>query len=286
MSTTADMKPDNAYTAKALTREFVATVAPRWRRFLAWTVIGAVVVGVLVFVLRPPVSSTATVFVSPLEASPFSPDPRGQTLTNLETEAQVAKSDAVLEKAAATLGDGTSAGRLGNALTVSIPPSSQVLELKVAGGAGVDPTAAVDAVAAAYLDVRQESAVNSVNSRAEQIAGAQAEAQKRLARAAKAVSESSDGSAARRVAEQELTIASSELATLGTEQADLAAASTYPGEILNPGTSSGLGIPVGCDTGGCGHRLRRTTDHLWSPGLPGSTQRRSCLGAAAASRET
>lgn len=228
----------------AVVEELRKSVAEHWKALLVWTLAGALIVGGAAFVVGSSRSSAATVFISPLEANPFSPDPRGQTLTNLETEAQVAQSDAVLERASQAIGGSPSAGQLGRGLVVSIPADSQVLELDLTTSGATNAKLAVDAVAQAYLDVREERATLAISERQAEIAESQKVAQKQLRQAAVAISGSAAGSAARTLAEERLALASSELAELGRESATLAATSTYPGEILSPGEESGFGLPL------------------------------------------
>ncbi len=149
----------------AVVEELRKSVAEHWKALLVWTLAGALIVGGAAFVVGSSRSSAATVFISPLEANPFSPDPRGQTLTNLETEAQVAQSDAVLERASQAIGGSPSAGQLGRGLVVSIPADSQVLELDLTTSGATNAKLAVDAVAQAYLDVREERATLAISER-------------------------------------------------------------------------------------------------------------------------
>lgn len=219
------------------------TAEKRWKALLIWMLAGAFIFGAAAFLVGSSRSSAATVFISPLEANPFSPDPRGQTLTNLETEAQVAQSDAVLERASQAIGGSPSASQLGRGLVVSIPAGSQVLELALTTNGATNAKQAVDAVAQAYLDVREERAELAISERQAEIAESQKTAERQLKQAAATISGSAAGSATRTLAEERLALASGELAELGRESATLAATSTYPGEILSPGEESGLGLP-------------------------------------------
>lgn len=228
----------------AVIEELRKTAEERWKGLLVWMLAGALIVGGAAFVVGSSRSSAATVFISPLEANPFSPDPRGQALTNLETEAQVAQSDAVLERASQAVGGSPSAGQLGRGLVVSIPAGSQVLELDLTTSGATNAKQAVDAVAQAYLDVREERATLAISERQAEIAESQKAAEKQLRQAAVAISGSAAGSATRTLAEERLALASGELAELGRESAALAATSIYPGEILSPGEESGLGLPL------------------------------------------
>lgn len=230
-------------TAQVVITRIVRSALRHWRRLLIATLVGAFLLGALAFFSGRSGSSTATVFVAPLEASPFSPDPRGQTTTNLETEAQVANSDEVLGRAAEMV-EGATAGQLGQALNVSIPPGAQVLTLTVAGSPTLDPKAAVDAVATSYLVVRQERTVQSLAERKDAIAASRKLAQQQLQRAAARIANTGVGSAGRQVAEQELNVASGTLAALAQAEADLAAVSTYPGEVLSPGSDASPRAPM------------------------------------------
>lgn len=231
-------------TAQTVVIRIVRSALRHWRRLLITTLVGAVLLGAFGFLSARGGSSTSTVFVAPLEASPFSPDPRGQTTTNLETEAQVAKSDEVLGRAAESVGEGVTASHLDQALSVAIPPGAQVLTLTVAGSTALDPKAAVDAIATSYLLVRQERTVESLAERKTAIAASRKIALAQLQRAAARIAATATGSAGRQVAEQELNVASGTLAALAQSEADLAAVATYPGEVLAPGSDPSPRAPL------------------------------------------
>lgn len=231
-------------TTQKIARTALRSAAAHWLRLLVTTLVGALALGAVGFALSRGGSSTATVFVAPLESSPFSPDPRGQTVTNLETEAQVAKSDDVLARAASALGGGVSVEQLTTALAVTVPPGAQVLSLTVQGSDTLDPKTAVDAVANSYLDVRQERAVASIAEQRATINTAQREAKRQLADAAARVADRSPGSPGRQVAEQELNVATGTLAALAQSRATLAGVATYPGEVLAPGTDARARLPI------------------------------------------
>lgn len=225
-------------------RRLLRIVARNWRTVMVFALCGGVLGGLSTMLISSNPRSTTTVFVTPLAASPFSPDPRGQTLTDLETEAQVVKSDAVLTLAAEKLGNRLSPAKIDAVTQVGIPVGSQVLAISFTEAPPVAAEAGSDAVAEAFLEVRQERAQQSIQSQLDAIGVAENQTTKELRQAAQKARTSGVGSARRRVAEQQVAVASGTLTSLADQRSTLVAASTSPGEILSPGSASSGSTPL------------------------------------------
>lgn len=106
----------------------------------------------------------ATVLVTPLEGNPFNPTGNGDDLENLQSEAQLAQSDAVANLVASSALD--PAGDL----TVEVPPNTQLLEFsyQAAGGASAARDG-VQELASAYLKFRTSRADQAVVAQARAI---------------------------------------------------------------------------------------------------------------------
>ena len=101
-------------------------------------------------------TSTARVLVNPSSGNPFVPTPasvRQDELTSLETEAQVVRSDEVLEAVAAQI-PSVSTAVIERRLQVTVPPNTQILEISYTAGDPARAEQIANAVATAYLDNR------------------------------------------------------------------------------------------------------------------------------------
>ena len=72
-------------------------------------------------------TAQASILVSPLDGNPYYPSGRGDDLINLETEAQLMKSDPVANAVAERIGDPGSTADMLSGLSVSVPANTQIL---------------------------------------------------------------------------------------------------------------------------------------------------------------
>ncbi|WP_210649107.1 Wzz/FepE/Etk N-terminal domain-containing protein [Nocardioides sp. SYSU D00065] len=101
-------------------------------------------------------TSTTRVLINPSVGNPFSATPasvRQDEVTSLETEAQMVRSAEVLA-AVVERGDGLTVEGLASRLQVSVPPSTQILEITYSAGDASFARQVAGAVATAYLDNR------------------------------------------------------------------------------------------------------------------------------------
>jgi hypothetical protein len=100
--------------------------------------------------------ATTSVLVHPLEGNPYGPSTQGSDLVNLETEAQVAGSDAVVAAVEDQLADGTGRSDLARGIQVTVGSNTQVLDLTY-GSSDPDQAAEVaELFAATYLQHRSD----------------------------------------------------------------------------------------------------------------------------------
>lgn len=179
--------------------------------------------------------ATATILLHPLEGNAYSPGGRGDDLVNLETEAQVLRSDAVAQAVLRRLGSsGTPAGLLAR-VSVVVPPNTQLLEISVR--ADDDATAAerASAFAGVYLAFRQsrtESSIFGRTSRLEELVkvreGERKAALDRLERLSPAAPE-------RRLLEQQVQEIVVQIGSLRAQLATAQAIGRDPGQVVTPG---------------------------------------------------
>ncbi len=148
----------------------------RWRALMVGLLAGTLVGLGAAALSRPTFSATAVVVVTPISVSPFSSGQASGQI-NMASERSTVTSWSVLERAV-TLLDGERAdagaaapdsGTLRQALDVSVPSGSLVLNVRVATDDPATSSAWSNAVAAAYLDYRSQSAADATRRIAEQI---------------------------------------------------------------------------------------------------------------------
>ncbi|GAA1582307.1 hypothetical protein GCM10009678_76320 [Actinomadura kijaniata] len=101
-------------------------------------------------------TATATTLVAPLEGNPYSPQGRGDDLLNLETEAQLVKTDAVAKMVRDRLKASESPGELRAQVSVTVPPNTQVLTIGFAANSGKRARDGAQAFADSYLEYRRQ----------------------------------------------------------------------------------------------------------------------------------
>lgn len=184
-------------------------------------------------------TSKAAVLVTPLLGNPFSPDGSGNSLTNLETEAQLVRSDVLartVEGITAVPSD-----ELQRHLTVSVPVNTQIVDIAYTSSDADQAETVVNAYADAYLDARQNSRDDVVSSQATGLEQQINETQRKLQDAlSKAPTDRYQAKLA-----QTLT---GQLASLRIQLAQVSGSSTNPGEVISPGTKAsnpnGLSQPL------------------------------------------
>lgn len=110
-------------------------------------------------------TAQASVLVSPLDGNPYSPNGNGQDLVNLETEAELAASDAVAEVVAEDV-RAPSVSRLLNGLEIDVPPNTQIVEISYTAREPIAAERRAQSFATAYLGFRISRADNVVAGRA------------------------------------------------------------------------------------------------------------------------
>lgn len=193
-------------------------------------------------------TSVARVLVNPSVGNPYAPAPssvRQDEATSLETEAQVVRSVEVLDTVARAFPELTT-GALEQGVQVSVPPSTQVLEIAYSASDPVVAQQVADAVAAAYLANREQRYDEVNDARIERVAARTRTVVTEL-RAATAAADQVGRSD--RSFQAELAGAlRSELVSLRAQRTALENSETPPGAVIRPAsepaTPSGLATLV------------------------------------------
>ncbi|WKN46995.1 hypothetical protein [Nocardioides sp. Arc9.136] len=192
--------------------------------------------------------ASSVVLVNPLEGNPFSPDGRGDELVNLETEAQLVRSDVMAELVGAALGE--DAGALLAGLSVSVPPNTQLLEVSARAATPEDAALRAQAFAETYLDFRQSRTESTRFDRAaeleEQIRDRLAE-QETLSDQLAAAPPRTSRSAV--LTEQVVNI-SAQIDELRAQLGATRGSTPDPGQVVTPAVVGSTGLPGGTVTAG------------------------------------
>jgi uncharacterized protein involved in exopolysaccharide biosynthesis len=151
-------------------------VARRHLKFVCSLAAFATAAGVAGGLLSPAdAKATATVLISPLDGNPYSPNGRGDDLTNLQSEAQLVTADAVQQVVRQKL-----RGADRSKVSVTVPPNTQVLLISYTGPSATAARDGAQAFAAGYLDYRKQQAQGVLDERARKLRDQEKQVQQQL----------------------------------------------------------------------------------------------------------
>ncbi len=189
-------------------------------------------------------SATAVILLHPLEGNAFSPVGRGDELVNLETEAQIVRSDAVARQVSEVLGGQDDPSDLLAEVEVSVPPNTQLLEITSGGPDDDTATARVAAFADVFLDYRRartESAIFERAARLEELIRKR-EAERDVV--LESLNHLAPASPAAALAEQQVQEVTVQISSLRAQLVAAQATSLDPGQLVTPGTPDSPGLLV------------------------------------------
>jgi capsular polysaccharide biosynthesis protein len=183
-----------------------------------WVIVGATLVGLITGIVAytawPDRYQATSVFtVAPIIAPPLT---SSSETVNMDTEAVVATSAAVVGRAASTLGQTPAA--VSAALEVAVPRGSEALEFTFTSSSADEAAAGANAVAEAYAENRTQSATAVVDEAKRSLSATIAATQELVA-------------AAPPNSPERITL-ELQVATLQQRLATLAAATLYPGTLI------------------------------------------------------
>ena len=179
-------------------------------------------------VLASAYTAQSTVLVTPLEGNPFNPTGNGDDLNNLQSEAQLAQSDAVANLVSPS-------GAVSEAqLTVTVPPNTQLLEFSYEASEPEAARAGAQGFASAYLRFRTSRGDQAVVAQARSIQdeiNTQTDRINDLARQKRSV-----GSAEQRaVIQQQMDGIAAQVVQLSTTLSAVTTVDRDPGQIVTRG---------------------------------------------------
>ncbi len=249
----------------------------RLRRAVALVILLALLGQALGFFAATVVAATyvghAAVLVTPLEGNPFNPTGNGDDLNNLQSEAQLAQSDAVANLVSAPGVDPTSGP------TVTVPANTQLLEFSYEAEEAAAASAGAEAFARAYLKFRTSRADQAVVAQARAIQdeiNAQSDRINDLARQKRRVRSTEQ----RAVLQQQMDGIAAQVVQLSTTLSAVTTVDRDPGQVVTGGHLVGrspdtnrllftlAGLVVGAVAGGLLSFLLRRSRPRTDDGAP------------------
>lgn len=186
-------------------------------------------------------TATAVVMLHPLAGNAYSPGGRGDELVNLETEAEVLRSEAVAGAVSKKLGGGAPDELLA-AITVSVPPNTQLLQIIAHGPDDATAIARASAFASVYLAFRRartESAVFDQVSRLEDLVDARATDR---AQAIRDLARTGATSAERPILQHQVDELTVQISSLREQLVTAEAEPLDAGQVVSPGRVQDQGV--------------------------------------------
>lgn len=200
--------------------------------------VSTIVVAVLVFVgfagfylvsVQPTYTSSSLILLSPAPGNPLSPENASasgsQMAVAMDTEAHLLPSAAVSKAVSEDLGRTTPG--VNEALDVSVPSNTQMLEITYTAGSPERAEAGAQAFADGFLAYRSKRATSGQESRVKELRRQVDDVERDLKSATSRASGDDSSS-------QEAPLLASRLAQLGEDLSEAESISTNPGSVINP----------------------------------------------------
>lgn len=183
-------------------------------------------------------SATTSILLNPLDGNAYYPSTRGEQLVNLGTEAEALRSDAVAAIVKEATDSSQDASSLLDDVSVDNPPNTQILDVTFSAEDVATAEQYSQAFADAYLEYRTQRADSVIGAQVEQLNKQIADAQANLDALSRQIVALPSASAAAEVLRQQSQAAANQIGDLTSRQADLAALSRDPGQIVTPASGS------------------------------------------------
>ncbi|WP_089154913.1 Wzz/FepE/Etk N-terminal domain-containing protein [Micromonospora sp. NBS 11-29] len=175
-------------------------------------------------------TSTTSLLVRPLGSGN---ENNANAKVNLDTEAQVIRSLVVAERAKTLMKSGAGADELVKAVTVSVPPNSQVLQVAYEADSPTQAQSGSHAFAQAYLDLRKATAQKTLDNETAALQQQIAEVNKQLSAVAGRIAAAPANSPQRERAEADRSVYTNQLSSLNNRLSPLISTDLDPGEIIS-----------------------------------------------------
>lgn len=218
-------------------RHFFVVPRRRWRVVVATAlIIGAVSVALLT-VWPKTYTATATVSLEAFSTQLFDTSRPVDQLIDIPGEIKIATSAVVADRAAEDLGRPEDAAAIRDSIEASGAPGDTTLTLAATATSADDAVETANAVAAAYLDHRQEAATERRDVALSLVRDTVGGLRAQLVNVNRRLSEASPGSRQAAEATSDRTVLVGQLSDLTTRQNAIATTVLAPGEVVGPATS-------------------------------------------------
>ena len=206
------------------------------------------------FLLPASAKATATVLISPLDGNPYSPNGRGDDLTNLESEAELVHADAVEQVVRQKL---RSADR--SRVSVTVPPNTQVLLITYTGSSATAARDGAQAFANGYLTYRSQRAQSVLTDRSNRLREQEKKVQQELTNTTKRLATAPPSQ--KSFLRQRIAAYNNQIGVIDEQNNDIAATPVNAGSVITPAqppsgslttraaTFGGAGLAVGLFAG-------------------------------------
>ncbi|GAA3742316.1 Wzz/FepE/Etk N-terminal domain-containing protein [Salinactinospora qingdaonensis] len=219
--------------------DYVALARRHWWRIAAGALGGGMAAAIVLLVLPPTYTATAAVQVRPTGAAELTGELSGRTNggVNLDTEAQVVRSNQVAEPAVSALATGEDLDEVRERLTITVPPNSSVLRIGYSAASAEEARDGATAFAEAYLSHRKDTVTGYLDTRLQALRSeldGQREALTELAETA-----ATETGAVKTSATTRITATRDEISSLNSQISELSTvrASLDPGQVITAATA-------------------------------------------------
>jgi Mrp family chromosome partitioning ATPase/capsular polysaccharide biosynthesis protein len=199
---------------------------------LAFLVAGLLIALAFTFLQHKTYRSTSAVLVRPITLDPFDSTQRPSQLVDLDTEAQLVKSSAVIDIAKQT--DKKLPGDVATAqnVSISVPPNSQVLDITYSGASGAAAQSGANAIANGYLQYKSELAKQQIDDRVKALNGQLNSYNQTLENTASRITALASNSPERAYLQAQQAVLSNRVQDTASEISRLATITLDPGKVI------------------------------------------------------
>ena len=183
-------------------------------------------------------TARASILVSPLDGNPYNTTGRGDDLINLETEAQVVRSDPVARAVAEQIGDPAEPSDMLSGLTVSVPPNTQILTIVYTASSDATAVRRAQGFAESYLDFRRARSEDVTRSKTDRIQSQINSQNKTLAGLVDRFNAETVASK-KSLLQEQVSGVTAQIGQLQAQLAELQTGSIDPGQVITPATTVG-----------------------------------------------
>jgi len=219
------------------TVEYLAALRRRWAIVAAAVVIGGLG-GFGLSLIQPKLYDSNTAVLVQATGAPDTTQLANSRTTgiNLDTEAQIVKSQVVAAAAQKILKTSDPVGDLQSRVTVTVPPNTEVLTIAFQGATARAAQAGSQAFAQAYLDQRAAKATKDLSTQTTALRAQMASLNKELAAVSAQIAALPTNSVDRATATANQGILTNQITDIGNKLNPLLAVHVTPGAVISPAT--------------------------------------------------